>query len=102
MPDRKSDQPDAPRDAERAPERNVQTFETGTQGEPDRGDGIVHVQVNEGARVIHEGRAYGHRSTLQVRRRDLDSVTRQGAREVDPNDVPEVGQRLDVGEARRA
>jgi len=55
-------------------------------------DEIVHVHVKPGETVIHEGIAYGDRATLQVRRGDLDEV--QGKYdEVDPNEVPDVGER---------
>jgi hypothetical protein len=35
---------------------------------------IVHLQVNEGEKVVHKNISYGPRATLQVRRRDLDRV----------------------------
>lgn len=55
-------------------------------------DEIVHVQVKPGATVLHEGRAYGDRATLQVRRGDLDRV--EGDFElVDPARVPDAGER---------
>jgi hypothetical protein len=64
-------------------------------------DEIVHVQVAEGARVVYDGKAYGHRATLQVKGREVEDVVAQGAEVVDPNDVPDVAERHDPGDARQ-
>jgi len=53
---------------------------------------IVHVQPRPGETVVYEGRAYGDRATLQVRRGDLERV--EGSwEEVDPDRLPDVGER---------
>ncbi len=56
-------------------------------------DEIVHLQVAPGETVVHEGRSYGDRATLQVRRRDVDRV--QGKFDVLASgaDVPDVADR---------
>jgi hypothetical protein len=53
---------------------------------------VVHLQVKPGQTVIYQGRAYGDRATLQVRRGDLDRVDGP-VDEVDPTAVPDVGAR---------
>jgi len=56
---------------------------------------IVHVHVKAGETVIHNGIAYGDRATLQVPRHVAAELKGQ-ADEVDPNEVPDVGERRDV------
>lgn len=55
-------------------------------------DEILHLQVQPGATVTYQDRAYGDRATLQVRRGDLDQVHGKYT-EVDPSQVPDVGER---------
>ncbi len=55
-------------------------------------DEIVHVQPKPGQVVRLGEHAYGDRGTLQVRRRNLE-LLEGGYEEVEPNDVPDVGDR---------
>ncbi len=55
-------------------------------------DEIVHLQVKEGGTALYQGKAFGDRGTIQVRRGDRDQVDGP-VEEVDPNEVPEVSQR---------
>ena len=53
---------------------------------------VVHIQVAEGATVVHKNISYGPRTTLQVRRGDLDRVEGKYS-EVNPHEVPDVAGR---------
>jgi hypothetical protein len=53
-------------------------------------DEIVHLQVKSGGTVVYQGKVYGDRATLQVRRGDRGQVDGPVA-EIDPNEVPDVG-----------
>jgi hypothetical protein len=55
-------------------------------------DEIVHAQVKPGETVLYEGHAYGDRSTLQLRRRDLAQVAGRYD-EVKPGEVPDAAER---------
>ncbi len=55
-------------------------------------DETIHLQVKPGAVAHFDGKAYGDRATIQVRRGDRDQVDGP-VEEVDPNEVPEVSQR---------
>lgn len=55
-------------------------------------DEIIHLQVKPGGTARHEGKAFGDRATLQVRRGDRGQVEGP-VEEVDPSAVPEVSQR---------
>lgn len=58
----------------------------------DNPDEIVHLQVKEGGTAVYQDHAYGDRATLQVRRGDRGEVDGP-VEEVDPNAVPDVGER---------
>ena len=55
-------------------------------------DEIVHLQVKEGGVARLGDKAFGDRGTIQVRRGDRDQVDGP-VEEVDPNRVPDVGER---------
>jgi hypothetical protein len=53
---------------------------------------IVHVMPQAGKTALYEGKVYGDRATLQVRRRELDEISGP-YEEVDPAKVPDVAKR---------
>jgi len=55
-------------------------------------DEILHLQVKPGGTAIYRDHAYGDRATIQVRRGDRAQVEGP-VEEVDPNAVPDVGDR---------
>ncbi len=55
-------------------------------------DEIVHLQVKEGGQARYQGKAFGDRATIQVRRGDRAQVDGQ-VEEVDPAQLPDVGDR---------
>ena len=61
----------------------------GKQRDPNE---IVHVQPRPGEVVLYEGKAYGDRGTLQVRRGELERVEGKFD-EVDPANLPDAGGR---------
>lgn len=62
---------------------------TKTDTDPDE---VIHLQVKEGGVAHYDGKAFGDRATLQVRRGDRDAVEGP-VEEVDPQRLPDVGQR---------
>ena len=55
-------------------------------------DEVVHLQVKPGGQARWQGKAFGDRATLQVRRGDRGQVDGP-VEEVDPNALPDVGDR---------
>jgi len=55
-------------------------------------DEIIHLQVKPGGTARYQGKAFGDRATIQVRRGDRAQVEGP-VEEVDPNAVPDVGDR---------
>jgi hypothetical protein len=55
-------------------------------------DEVVHLQVKPGGQARYQGKAFGDRGTIQVRRGDRGQVDGP-VEEVDPAAVPEVSQR---------
>ena len=53
---------------------------------------VIHLQVNEGGTAYYDGKAFGDRATLQVKRGDVGSVTGP-VTEVDPSEVIDVSTR---------
>ena len=53
---------------------------------------ILHLQVAEGETVKFQGRAYGDRGTLQVRRGDLGAVEGKYVELASGDDVPDVAE----------
>jgi len=55
-------------------------------------DEVIHLQVKPGGQARYQGKAFGDRATIQVRRGDRGQVEGP-VEEVDPNAVPDVGDR---------
>jgi len=55
-------------------------------------DEVICLQVKPGGTAIYKDHAYGDRATLQVRRADRGQVDGP-VEEVDPNAMPDVGDR---------
>jgi hypothetical protein len=62
--------------------------------EKDPGE-VLHLQVKPGGTAHYQGKAFGDRATLQVRRGDRDQVDGD-VEEVDPRRLPDVGERPSV------
>lgn len=58
----------------------------------DPADDIIHLQVKPGGIARYQGKAFGDRATIQVRRGDRDQVVGPVV-ELDPNEVPDVAER---------
>ncbi len=56
---------------------------------------VVHLQVNQGSTAHFQGKAFGDRATIQVRRGDRDQVD-GNVEEVNPQRLPDVGERPSV------
>ena len=59
---------------------------------PQNPDEIAHLHVKQGGVARLGDKAFGDRGTIQIRRGDRDQVDGP-VEEVDPNDVPDVGER---------
>jgi len=60
-----------------------------TQKNPDE---IIHLQVKPGGQARYQGKAFGDRATIQVRRGDR-ALVEGPVEEVDPSALPDVGDR---------
>ena len=72
-----------------ATKRNEPAIGT-TPTDPD--DDTIHLQVKVGGTARYQGKAFGDRGTIQVRRGDRGQVDGP-VEEVDPNEVPDVSTR---------
>ncbi len=55
-------------------------------------DETIHLQVKEGGTALYQGKAFGDRATIQVRRGDRGQVDGP-VEEVDPAQLPDVSER---------